>query len=156
MCYYSNLASNHGLIRLIDSSRNLQANYAISFLFHLDLILHVYKILFRRDSFGILNFVPKQGRSRIMTYHCMNVCPTVAMLQSLFLILDFIVSLNVGLWDHDFRSWSPCSPITSPPSLGIPSLKWHWGLDLGCAPLTMQIMTVVLNAELYSRVWSSV
>ena len=45
----------------LDPSRNLQANYAISFLFRLDLILHACKILIRGDSFGILNFTTKQA-----------------------------------------------------------------------------------------------
>jgi hypothetical protein len=40
----------------LDSSRNLEANYAISFLFRLHLILHAYKIPTRCDSFEILNF----------------------------------------------------------------------------------------------------
>ena len=44
----------------LDSSRNLQANYAINFLFYLDLILYACKILLRCDSFGILNFAIKQ------------------------------------------------------------------------------------------------
>ena len=30
----------------LDSSRDLQANYVISFLFHLNLVLHTYKIFF--------------------------------------------------------------------------------------------------------------
>ena len=34
------------------------------FLYRLDLILHAYKILFRCDSFGILNFATKQGVSK--------------------------------------------------------------------------------------------
>ena len=42
-------------------SRNLQANYAISFLFCLDFVLHACKILIRCDSFEILNFACKQG-----------------------------------------------------------------------------------------------
>ena len=46
---------------LLDSSRNLQTNYAISFSFHLDLILYTYKILIRCDSFEILNFTTKRG-----------------------------------------------------------------------------------------------
>ena len=45
----------------LDSSRNLQANYAISYLFRLDLILHACKIPVGCDRFGILNFVTKQG-----------------------------------------------------------------------------------------------
>ena len=45
----------------LDSSHNLQVNYAISFLFRLNLILHACKILIRCDSFGILNFASKQG-----------------------------------------------------------------------------------------------
>ena len=40
---------------LLDLSCNLQTNYAISFLFCLDLILHAYKIFIRRDSFGTCN-----------------------------------------------------------------------------------------------------
>ena len=44
----------------MDSSRNLQGNYIISFLFRLYLILHACKILIRYDSFGILNFASKQ------------------------------------------------------------------------------------------------
>ena len=48
----------------LDSSRNLQANYAIIFLFHLDLILHAYKILFRCDRFEILNFATKRCLAR--------------------------------------------------------------------------------------------
>ena len=61
--YCSNLVSNHSLIRLIRfvSSRNLQVNYAISFLFCLDLILHAYKILIRCDRFGFFIFTTKQG-----------------------------------------------------------------------------------------------
>ena len=55
--------SNHSLIRLISSPRNLHTNYAIYFLFRLDLIIHVYKILFRCDRFEILNFATKQGPS---------------------------------------------------------------------------------------------
>ena len=35
------------------------------FLFHLDLILHAYKILIRCDSFGILNFASKQGVNHV-------------------------------------------------------------------------------------------
>ena len=46
------------------SSRNLQANYAICFLFRLDLILHACKIPLRCDSFGILNFATKQGAGK--------------------------------------------------------------------------------------------
>ena len=46
----------------LDSSRNLQANYAISFLFRLDLILHAYAAYIRCDSFGILNFASKTGQ----------------------------------------------------------------------------------------------
>ena len=45
----------------LDSSRNLQENYAISFLFHLDLMLHTCKILIQCYSFAILNFAIKQG-----------------------------------------------------------------------------------------------
>ena len=45
----------------LDSSCNLQANYANSFLFRLNLILHACKILIRCDNFGILNFTTKQG-----------------------------------------------------------------------------------------------
>ena len=45
------------------SSRNLQVNYAISFLFRLDLILHACNIPVRCDSFGILNFATKQDLS---------------------------------------------------------------------------------------------
>ena len=48
------------LLGSLDSSRNLQANYTISFLFRLDLILHACKIPLRCDSFGILNFGTKQ------------------------------------------------------------------------------------------------
>ena len=44
----------------LNPSRNLQANYAISFLFYPDLILHVFKILIRYDNFEILNFISKQ------------------------------------------------------------------------------------------------
>jgi len=55
----SNLVSIHSLIRLIDSFCNLQANYTICFLFSLDLILYAFKILFRFDSFEILNFATK-------------------------------------------------------------------------------------------------
>ena len=43
----------------LDSSRNLQTNYAISFLFRLDLILHACAAYIRCDSFGILNFASK-------------------------------------------------------------------------------------------------
>ena len=43
----------------MDSSRNLHANYVISFLFRLDLVLHEFKILIRYDRFGILNFATK-------------------------------------------------------------------------------------------------
>ena len=46
----------------LDSSRNLQENYVISFLFRLDLILHAYKISFLCDNFGILNFGTKDER----------------------------------------------------------------------------------------------
>ena len=50
-----------------DSSRNLQANYAIYFLFRLDLLLHALlhacKILIRCDSIRILNFASKQSVS---------------------------------------------------------------------------------------------
>ena len=65
--YCSNLVSNHSLVRLIslNSSRNLQANYIIYFLFRLDLILNACKILFRCDRFEILNFAIKQGLSQI-------------------------------------------------------------------------------------------
>ena len=55
----ANLVSNHGLIRLIRFVSNLQANYAISFLFRLDLILHACAAYIRCDSFGILNFASK-------------------------------------------------------------------------------------------------
>ena len=48
----------------MDSSRNLQANYVIRFLFRLDLVLHACKILIRCDRFGILNFATKQGLGR--------------------------------------------------------------------------------------------
>ena len=48
----------------LDSSRNLQANYAISFLFHIDLILHACAAHIRRDSFGILYFTSKPGLDR--------------------------------------------------------------------------------------------
>ena len=52
----------------LDPSRNLQANYAISFfLFRLDLILHACKIPIRCDSFGIsLNFISKQGADELL------------------------------------------------------------------------------------------
>jgi len=46
---------------LLDSSRSLQANYVISFLFRLDLILHASVAHVRYDSFGILNFASKPG-----------------------------------------------------------------------------------------------
>ena len=60
LVYCSNLVSNYSLIRLIRLSRNLQANYAIHFLFRLDLLLHTCKIIIRCDNFEILNFVSKQ------------------------------------------------------------------------------------------------
>ena len=44
-------------------SRNLQVNYAISFLFHLDLILNTCKIFIRCDSFEILNFTINKALS---------------------------------------------------------------------------------------------
>ena len=47
--YYSNYCSNLVImvsLGSLDLSSNLQANYAISFLFRLDLILHAYKIPF--------------------------------------------------------------------------------------------------------------
>ena len=59
--YCSNLVSNHGLIRLIRFISNLQANYAISFLFRLDLILHACAAHIRCDSLEILNFASKLG-----------------------------------------------------------------------------------------------
>ena len=49
------------LLDSLNSSSNLQANYAISFLFRLDLVLYACKILIRCDNFGILNFATKQG-----------------------------------------------------------------------------------------------
>ena len=52
--------SNHDLIRLIRFSRTLQVNYAISYLFRLDLILYACKILVWCDKFRILNFATKQ------------------------------------------------------------------------------------------------
>ena len=45
----------------LDSSRNSQANYAISFLFRLDLIFHACASHIRCDSFEILNFASKLG-----------------------------------------------------------------------------------------------
>ena len=45
----------------MDSSRNLQANYVIRFLFRLDLLLHACKIFIRCDKFGILNFATKHN-----------------------------------------------------------------------------------------------
>ena len=59
--YCSNLVSNHGLIRLIRFVSNLQTNYAISFLFRLDLILHACAAHIRCDSLEILNFASKLG-----------------------------------------------------------------------------------------------
>ena len=47
----------------LDPPRNLQANYTIRFLFHLNLILHACKIIFRCDRFEILIFATKQGPS---------------------------------------------------------------------------------------------
>ena len=67
--YCSNLVSNHVLLDSLDSSRNLQVNYVISFLFRLDLILHVCKIIFRCDSFEILNFTYKQKVYVYITIH---------------------------------------------------------------------------------------
>ena len=52
------------LLGSLDSSRNLQANYAISFLFHIDLILYACAAHIRRDSFGILYFTSKPGLDR--------------------------------------------------------------------------------------------
>ena len=49
-------------------SLNLQAKYTIRFLFRLDLILHVCKILFQRGRFGILNFARLSQRQRIVTF----------------------------------------------------------------------------------------
>ena len=46
----------------LDLSHNLQANYAIIFLFRLDLIFHAYVAHIRCDSFNILNFASKQGQ----------------------------------------------------------------------------------------------
>ena len=51
----------------LDLSHNLQTNYTISCLFRRDLILYAYKILVRRDRFGILNFAIKQGVSHLPT-----------------------------------------------------------------------------------------
>jgi hypothetical protein len=59
--YCRNLVSNHSIIRLIRVVSQFQANYAIRFLFCLDLKLHACKIPFRCDSFGILNFATKHG-----------------------------------------------------------------------------------------------
>ena len=42
------------------------------FLFHLDLILHACKILFRYDRFGILNFATKQGLFQVASFHCQS------------------------------------------------------------------------------------
>ena len=52
----------------LDSSRNLQINYVIRFLFYLHLILHACKIFFRCDSFEILIFAIKQGPSKQKQY----------------------------------------------------------------------------------------
>jgi len=45
----------------LDLSHNLQANYTISCLFRLDLILYACEILVRCDRFEILNFATKQS-----------------------------------------------------------------------------------------------
>ena len=45
----------------LDSSRDLQANYAISFLFHQDLILHACAATFDVIVLGCKVFVTKQG-----------------------------------------------------------------------------------------------
>ena len=58
--YCSNLVSNHSLIRLIRFVSQFTSKLYNLFLFHLNLILHTYKIFFRYDRFGILNFATKQ------------------------------------------------------------------------------------------------
>ena len=58
--YCNNLVSNHSLIKLIIYLTIYKKNYAIHFLFRLNLILYACKIPFRCDSFGILNFAIKQ------------------------------------------------------------------------------------------------
>ena len=60
--------SNYDLIRPIKLSRNLQANYAISFLFRLDLILDACVIHIQCDSFGILNFTSKPDLGLIVAH----------------------------------------------------------------------------------------
>ena len=69
--YCSNLVSNHSLVRLIslNSSRNLQANYIIYFLFSLNLILYTCKFLFWCDNFRISNFATKQDFSEARQTH---------------------------------------------------------------------------------------
>ena len=74
--YCSNLVSNHSIIRLIRVVSQFQENYAIRFLFCLDLKLHACKIPFRCDSFGILNFATKQGlqpMSRDTQWHDLSI-----------------------------------------------------------------------------------
>jgi len=61
--YCSFTVANYCLIMVylgsLDSSHNLQANYKISFLFRLDLILHTCVAHIRYNSFEILNFASK-------------------------------------------------------------------------------------------------
>ena len=59
--YFSNLVSNHDLIRLIRFASYLQANYAISCLFCLDLVFYTCKIPVRCDRFRFFNFSNKKG-----------------------------------------------------------------------------------------------
>ena len=58
--YCSNLVSNHSLIMLIRFISQFITKLCNLFFILSKLILHAYKILFRCDRFGILNFATKQ------------------------------------------------------------------------------------------------
>ena len=124
--YCSNLVSNHSLIRLIRFVSQFTSKLYNSFLFHLNLILHACKILFRYDRFGILNFATKQWLYSSILYYC----PHPSLRSSLFLdnesFLFFFLPLSLPLLLHDWklltgegwlwgsaacgRSWGPPTP----------------------------------------------
>ena len=54
------------------------------FLFHLSLILHTYKISFRCDNFGILNFATKQAVANLLLP--LSVCHTARPAQKMNLL----------------------------------------------------------------------
>ena len=66
--YYRNLVSDHNLIRLIRFVSQFTSKLCNSFLFRLDLLLNASKILFRCDSFEILNFALFRHRQILACY----------------------------------------------------------------------------------------